>query len=142
LRDILNDDLFVRTPNGMQPTTLASEICPRVHSALANLQDTLQPTFFDPARSTRVFRLVGTTYVMQVLAPHLADRFMKEAPSASLEIFAPSRILVEELSDGGIDVAVGIGRPLPPWIEAEEVLKESWVMAVRADLAPEAKCAA
>src|SRR5690349_23354578 len=55
LRYELKDELFVRSPDGMQPTERAAEIAPRLRHGLLQLQLALVPTAFDPERSDRRF---------------------------------------------------------------------------------------
>src|ERR1700750_1224991 len=48
LRYMLNDELFMRGPAGMQPTPRAVEMGPQVHAALNQLQAALAPTDLHP----------------------------------------------------------------------------------------------
>jgi len=48
LRYVLKDELFVRGPDGMQPTERAAEIAPRLRQGLLQLQLALAPTEFIP----------------------------------------------------------------------------------------------
>src|SRR5579863_2087615 len=51
LRYHLDDELFQRHAQGMQPTRRALEIGPSLHAALAQLQTALAPADFHPAVS-------------------------------------------------------------------------------------------
>src|SRR5215831_2568151 len=53
LRYVLQDDLFVRGPDGMQPTARAAEIAPRLRQGLLQLQLALSPAEFVPERTSR-----------------------------------------------------------------------------------------
>src|ERR1700674_95948 len=56
LRDLFSDDLFVRTPGGMEPTARAREIAPLVSSAIEQIEAALNlGTGFDPATSAAIF---------------------------------------------------------------------------------------
>src|SRR5271168_2255362 len=56
LRGLFGDELFVRTPTGMEPTARAQEIAPLVTTAIAHIDAALNPgTGFDPAGSERIF---------------------------------------------------------------------------------------
>src|SRR5690349_24552218 len=55
LRYVLKDELFVRSPDGMQPTDRAAEIAPRLRQGLMQLQLALAPIEFAPERSDRRF---------------------------------------------------------------------------------------
>src|SRR5256885_7423857 len=57
LRYVLQDELFVRGPDGMQPTERAAEIAPRLRQGLLQLQLALAPADFVPERSDRRFTI-------------------------------------------------------------------------------------
>jgi len=86
LRYAIGDELFLRGPSGMQPTTRALEMGAQVHAALAQLQAALAPSDFTPATSERRFVLVAGSYPAAVLAPSLVRRFAEAAPVAELAI--------------------------------------------------------
>jgi DNA-binding transcriptional LysR family regulator len=52
LRQTLHDDLFIRTPEGMQPTPRAEQMAEPVGNALRVLSIALKPASFDRAHST------------------------------------------------------------------------------------------
>src|SRR5258708_39273256 len=56
LRVLFADDLFVRTPAGMEPTAHAREIAPLVSAAIEHIEATLNLRVrFDPATSAGIF---------------------------------------------------------------------------------------
>src|SRR5215469_3725673 len=71
LRYHLDDELFQRDAQGMQPTRRALEIGPAVHTALAQLQSALTPADFDPKTSDHRFSVIGGAYACAVLMPAL-----------------------------------------------------------------------
>src|ERR1700753_940605 len=61
LRNLLNDELFVRTAHGMEPTSYAMELANPIAEALTRIQDALDfRTPFDPMTSTRQFTIAMT----------------------------------------------------------------------------------
>src|SRR5215208_7284917 len=86
LRYVLNDELFVRGPEGMQPTERAAEIAPRLRQGLLQLQLALAPAEFVPERSDRRFMITCTEYGGAALMPALIARLREEAPHASLTV--------------------------------------------------------
>jgi hypothetical protein len=70
LREIAGDELFVRTPAGMQPTVCALAMAPLVHEALAHIELAISSARFDPANSRRRFTLAADDYVTAVIVPH------------------------------------------------------------------------
>src|SRR5271168_514672 len=62
LRQTLHDDLFIRTPEGMQPTPRAEQMAEPVGNALRVLSIALKRASFDPAHSTRGFTVAVSDY--------------------------------------------------------------------------------
>src|ERR1700749_991946 len=62
LRHVLNDELFVRAPDGMQPTPRAQQMAEPIRDALRVLRLALEPETFDPAQSSRGFTLAVNNY--------------------------------------------------------------------------------
>lgn len=115
LRHMLKDELFVRSPKGMIPTPRADELAAPIRRALDELQHSLEPPQFDPAKATRNFRLAVDNYAAIVLVAPLTARVAKTAPNLTLE-FRPSGTLnVPDMLDRGqLDAAIG------PYTEAGE----------------------
>src|ERR1700722_7203111 len=86
LRAMLHDDLFVRTPEGMQPTARAEQMAEPVRDALLSLGSTLQPEQFDPATTTREFNLAVNNYGARAVVPALVRNVGQIAPGVSLDI--------------------------------------------------------
>jgi len=107
LRVALDDELFMRTADGMQPTVWAMEAGPKVSRALGQLQRALAPTSFDPALSDRRFALGVSPYLSAVLAPRLVRSFRALAPHAELVLRHQERSITEALDTGRVDIAVG-----------------------------------
>jgi len=69
LRHLFADDLFVRTPNRMEPTARAREIAPLVSAAIEHIEAALNlGDSFDPARSAGVFTAGMAEYAEVALA--------------------------------------------------------------------------
>lgn len=109
LRDTLNDDLFVRTRQGMEPTAFAAQLAEPVSLAISTLQGALnQPAAFDPATSQK--RLVvamsdiGEIYFM----PRLIQTLLERAPGISLSTRRSDADLPRAMAAGEVDVAVGL----------------------------------
>ena len=106
LRAALDDELFVRTPQGMQPTLQAEQMAEPVREALRLMQSALEPDAFDPATSTRTFNLLVNNYAARAVVPPLAMRVADQAPNVGLDIKSTGSIDVLDQLDGGVDVAL------------------------------------
>ena len=132
LRYMLNDDLFVRGPSGMQPTPRAVEMGPQVHAALNQLQAALAPSDFDPLTSERRFTVVAGAYACAVLAPALVGHMAREAPLAELVIGELAADVPERIDARRADFMVGGVLTAPERFARETLMTETLVWVVRA----------
>jgi|SRR5579884_40953 len=133
LRYVMEDELFVRSPDGMQPTERAAEIAPRLRQGLLQLQLALAPSEFEPARTDRRFTVTCTEYGGLVLLPALIARLRVEAPHAVLNVLPSNLGVAEVLRSGRADLAIGSFRRVPEWGACEPLLRETRVWVVSAD---------
>jgi DNA-binding transcriptional LysR family regulator len=133
LRYVLNDELFVRMPEGMRPTTRAGEIAPRLREGLLQLQLALGPTEFDPARTERRFTIACTEYAGTVLMPSVIARVRGLAPNAELRIRPSNMGVAESLLAGRVDLAIGSFRRVPEPFVHEPLFRETRVWVLSAD---------
>lgn len=133
LRFALNDELFVRGPEGMRPTARAAEIRPQLRRALDQLQAALGPSAFVPAETTRRFTIATPSAAATLLMPQVIDRMRREAPNAGLRILRIAADIGEALANGRVDMAIGgFGRVSAGFIK-ETLLEERMVWVMRAD---------
>jgi DNA-binding transcriptional LysR family regulator len=108
LRQMLGDELFIRTTTGMQPTTRAITMAPLIREAWKSLEEAIGPTKFEPANSSRRFTIAVSDFVTTVMVPNLLDLLRREAPLVDLVIRPDSRIdLTDQIDLGQIDGAIG-----------------------------------
>lgn len=110
LRVLLDDELFIRTARGMEPTPYAAQLAEPIAYALNAIHSSLnQRSTFDPATSTRKFTISMTDLGEIDLMPRLMDRLATEAPGVTLSTV---RNTLDNLGDameaGQVDVAVGL----------------------------------
>ena len=112
LRTVLNDELFLRTSRGMEPTPYALHLAEPVVYALNTLQSALiHRDSFDPASSQRTFNLAMTDIGEIYFMPPLMEALAKRAPGIRINTVRPHRgNLKEDMESGTVDLAVG---PLP-----------------------------
>lgn len=112
LRKTLNDELFVRTSFGMQPTPLAQQLADPVALALRQITQALnqqdQQESFNVAGSARHFTIamtdVGEVYFMPVLIEHCR----RHAPQVQISTVRASSVdLMAEMETGRIALALG-----------------------------------
>ncbi|RZN33749.1 LysR family transcriptional regulator [Bradyrhizobium sp. Leo121] len=108
LRVILDDDLFVRTATGMQPTARALAMAPLIREAWKSLEAAIGLPKFEPRSSTRRFTIAVSDFVTTVLMPNLLGLLGREAPFVDLVIRSDCSIdLTGQIDLGQIDAAIG-----------------------------------
>jgi DNA-binding transcriptional LysR family regulator len=133
LRDLFADDLFVRTPTGMEPTARAREIAPLVAAAIEHIEAALNLGIgFDPAKSAGIFTAGMAEYAEVALVGRLAAGFADQAARATLRLTPLTGAdAAEQLDRGAIDVAVAHLNTLPAHIESMLLLRDPFVVVAR-----------
>jgi DNA-binding transcriptional LysR family regulator len=107
LRHVLKDDLFVRTPEGMQPTPRAERMAGPVRAALRELQVTVEPDEFDASQTSRSYTIAANNYAARAIIPALARRMTKYSPSVVLEVRPIGAMhVLDQLDAGGVELAL------------------------------------
>ena len=112
LRKTLNDELFVRTSFGMQPTPLAQQLAEPIALALRNITQALnqqdQQESFDLQGSARHFTIAMTDVGEVYFMPPLIEYCRRHAPQVRIStVRAHSVDLMAEMETGRIDLALG-----------------------------------
>jgi DNA-binding transcriptional LysR family regulator len=109
LRGSLHDDLFVRSPDGMEPTPYAERLIGPVRNALENLRAALDNAAdFVPTTADRSFVVAVDNRSAIVLAAPLIAAVAAEAPSVALDLRPSGTLdLAEQLDRGALDMAIG-----------------------------------
>ncbi|MDH7799460.1 MULTISPECIES: LysR family transcriptional regulator [unclassified Beijerinckia] len=135
LRGSLNDELFVRTPGGLEPTPFALNLSKGVRTALDELQVALDGAAeFVPATAEREFTIALNNHAALVLAAPLAAAIAKEAPGIVLNL-RPSGTLdiAEALDRGDIDGTISqLAAPAERFADVK-LFDETFAAIVRAD---------
>ena len=133
LRALFADDLFVRTPNRMEPTARAREIAPLVSAAIEHIEAALNlGVGFDPAKSAGIFTAGMAEYAEVALVGRLAESFARQAPKATLRLTPVTGAeAAEQLDSGAIDVAASHLRALPAHLASMVLLRDPFVLIAR-----------
>jgi DNA-binding transcriptional LysR family regulator len=109
LRRLLGDELFIRTPQGMQPTPLAQGLAESVSYALGALHSALnQNVVFDPARSKLNFTIAMSDIGELHFLPQLMELMARTAPGVSLSTVRDHSVdLVRAMEAGQVNLAIG-----------------------------------
>lgn len=133
LRRLFGDELFLRTPRGMEPTPFADQLAESVSYALAMLHSGINlRASFEPATAERAFT-IGMTDIGEIyFLPALIERLRREAPRVTLSTVRDSSInLRDELESGKVDLAVGLLPQLKAGFFQRRLFTQSYVCLMR-----------
>lgn len=110
LRETFDDQLFVRTPEGMTPTPVADSVIGDVRKALALLGKSVGVSArFDALTSEKVFRLGMNDLAESLILPHLRIRMAELAPHTSISCYYYDReTAAAELKAGNLDLLLDV----------------------------------
>ena len=132
LRHMMKDPLFVRTPNGMEPTPRAESIAPLIRKSLGELQAAFEPDVFDTGIEDRTFRLGLNNYAAIVLAPLAGKAAAETAPHVSFVMRPSGTLDIETMLDRGeIDLAVVNERQHSERLASQLLVEEPFVALMR-----------
>ncbi|MET0312248.1 MAG: LysR family transcriptional regulator [Burkholderiaceae bacterium] len=129
LRHFFNDDLFVRSPSGLQPTRLCEAVAPAVLAQLRALESLVTgQEVFEAATSDMHWKLSLSDLGEILFLPPLAAALRGDAPKAQLSnISVAAADVATALESREIDCAIGILQPRHRGIRAELLFREQYV---------------
>ncbi|MFY8194629.1 LysR family transcriptional regulator [Novosphingobium sp. B1] len=129
LRDYFDNEIVVAVGKRMHPTPFAEGLHPQIQLALRGVERAIStPTAFDPATSSRRFRIIGSDYIMVAVLVPLIERFSRTAPGIRLEIMQPTEHSANELEAGKADLLVTPEPFLATWHPHEVLFEEEQVV--------------
>ena len=137
LRGLFDDQLFVRGPNGLQPTSRAAELAEPLGRALDEIGRTLGfAQAFDPAPSRVSLNIACQEHAAFRLLPRIVSRVHAQAPSTRLAVrtYTARDEAVALLDAGEADVAVGVPPSSAPGrVFTHPLFEERYVCVLRKD---------
>jgi DNA-binding transcriptional LysR family regulator len=131
LRKQLNDPLFVRTSNGMQPTPKTDAMIATIRSVLDQLRSLgSSSNKFIAAESTRRFRIFMPDASHVTLLPRISSHVQALAPGIRLEAATLDATLEEALQSGDGDLALGSLLDLDAGFYSQTLFEEDWICLV------------
>src|ERR1700712_784209 len=128
LRERLGDALFVRTAEGMLPTPRAQALIAPVREALRALGEIAAPQApFDPATSTRPWRICMTDASHATVLPRLLARLRAQAPRAPVAAVRIDDQTGAALQSGAADIAVGYIPGLDTGFYQQALFTQDWI---------------
>lgn len=107
LRGFFGDEILVLQGKRMYTTPYADSLLPLVRECLQRAGALISmSSSFDPAVSTRTFRIVTSDYTTTALLAPLAKRLAQEAPGIRFEIILPDENALAAMARGGVDMMI------------------------------------
>ncbi|MFC6439267.1 LysR family transcriptional regulator [Bowmanella sp. JS7-9] len=135
LRTTLQDDLFVRQGQRMQPTPACERIAPALIAALTRLREVLsQCGEFSLATSTQTFVLAMHDAIEAVLLPALLPLLQSMAPNTRLHSVRVERDNMPKLlASRQLDMAIDVALPLKAPILHRPLSRDKFAVLMRRD---------
>lgn len=134
LRSWFDDELFVRTTTGMQPTPRAAELQESVTTILELATQLTPDEQLAPADFTGRFVLCATDEMLAILTPTLIDRFAREAPQLKLVTLPLVKdYLVRQLEGGQVNLVVAVNWNAPEALTQKRLCTDEFVCVMRND---------
>jgi DNA-binding transcriptional LysR family regulator len=130
LQHTFNDELLVRTRNGLEPTHRALHIYSELNRLLPGIEELLRGDEFNPAEATHSFRIAATDYAVVALLPGLVEAMEQAAPGMQVEILAWDPDTYRKLVTNALDLALWVNQAPPPF-RAEHLFREKYACLVR-----------
>ena len=135
LRDVFGDELFLRRPNGFEPTARAVELEPVLRKLVEDAQQAVKPVRAENgAPGAGMLRIGGSDYSCALFAAPLLQRVSEQAPEVMLAIRPLMRgAALDALIHGELDLGIGFLWGEAPGIATQALYKESYAVLARAD---------
>jgi DNA-binding transcriptional LysR family regulator len=133
LRYLFDDQLFVRTVKGMEPTTKGLALAASVEQILQQIQLTLdQEDAFVPETSEQLFTIGMSDYIEFIFLARLMQRLSSVAPKVKIRVrsFNDEKATMA-IDTGDIDIAIGLFSAPCSWHQQQHLFKEEYVGVCR-----------
>jgi DNA-binding transcriptional LysR family regulator len=132
LRELVGDELFMRTGKGMVPTGRATAMAPGLRDSLSRIEALLGAEPFSPESSRRRFVIAANDHVTAVIIAPLSRELQRVAPDVDLVIRPSTRLdLAEQIDLGRIDLAIGIFSQVPPRLNSRTLMSQGEAILMR-----------
>ncbi len=114
LRELFDDQLFVRRGSGMVPTPRAEQIAASLPQVLQAVQAMVRPLNFDPATYDGQMNILMQGHMGVWFLPALMARLQEKSPGMRVRAFSRIEHAFDQLATGSLDFALQIERQQYP----------------------------
>lgn len=132
LRDLFDDELFIRRPHGVEPTARAVELAHIAEAVIETAGSMLtDPTPFDPLTVERTVRVCALDYEVTLMSEAI-EALRREAPGIRLEFRGMGKdAAIQALERDDADLWLGFARHLPASLETIMLFEETYKVVSR-----------
>lgn len=132
MRTIWKDELFVKEGRSIQPTLFAQNLWSQIRDPIQVLNDAVEPNEFDPATSTRTFKLAVPNAVVDIAWKPLREIIEAEAPNINIHAVPYTIVNGEQvLNDAEVDLMIGTGNLNSAVIHGQYLFTPEYVCIMR-----------
>jgi DNA-binding transcriptional LysR family regulator len=135
LRNIFGDELFLRQPHGLEPTSVALRLETPIAAAVDSLREAMGGTQpFVPNAAKGVVRLSAQDAVQAGIVPALV-RILWQAPGLTLSVLPTARrAALDALTAGEVDLAVGLYPDVSESMTASPLYEQGFAVVGRPEV--------
>ena len=134
LREWFNDELFVRTASGMEPTEKSKTLIERVEHILQEVATLSDQAHFDPSLLTGGFTIATTSEVSQRLIPGLLKKLSNVAPKLRITVINLTHdYSIRELESGKVNLVMSVNWHAPEQLMQKRLYSDQFVCLMHKD---------
>lgn len=108
LTDTFNEELFIRTSHGIQPTDRALALKEPLNTALDALGVLLTPPVFRAKECKRTFKVSMIDNIALRIIPNILSTLSKQAPDVKIQLKPWGKHSFDDLASGQLDLAINV----------------------------------
>jgi enoyl-CoA hydratase/carnithine racemase len=129
LREYFNDELLIKHNKHMILTSHAAQIEADLNRLISEVDNFVMRTgVFDPSKSQRKFKLLGSDYIGSILLAPLMPALFKQAPNIKIDFQHSDDTTASLLNTGKADIAFAPSTVITEPMEAIELFDEDLVL--------------
>lgn len=114
LRNAFNDELFIRTSNGVVPTSLAESMEENVNKVINDIEALFPDSHFEPESIDGVLKITASDYALVTILPKLLEAINTKAPKLKVIVRDfESDELNQLMMTGEVDLAITFPEFIP-----------------------------
>ena len=130
-RVMFQDDLLIRTRNGLELTLRGRKILQELEILLPKMDQLVAPNLFDPRHEKSHFRISGPDNVCTAILPRLCRRYASGGYQVRFEFLPWQAGIAELVERAQLDLILHIDDGLlPVHFHSERLYREDWICAV------------